>query len=78
MKADIEEAVANAEETVGFQIPKDVADAVLDYAKRKCTVCRHPDSYLPLLYENELTDYYMWKAINMRGAKTNGVFARLP
>ena len=28
---------------------------------------RKPDSYLPLLYENELTDYYMRLEINVRG-----------
>lgn len=34
--------------------------------KNTC-ISHKPDSYLPLLYENELTDYYMRLEINVRG-----------
>ena len=40
---------------------------MLTYAKRKCELNHKPDEYLPLLYENELTDYFMRLAINLRG-----------
>ena len=65
--ANLEIAREEAEEMLGFSIPDEVADEVLAYAKRKCSVCGKPASYLPLLYENELTDYFMRLAINLRG-----------
>lgn len=65
--SEIEEARAAAEETLGFSIPEDVAAEVLTYARRKCSEIGKPDSYLPLLYENELTDYYMRLAVNLKG-----------
>ena len=43
-----------AEETLGFRIPE---------------VAGEPESYLPLLYESELTDHYMRLAINQKGEK---------
>ena len=67
----IREARKAAEKTLGFSVPDEVADEVLAYAKRKCSVSGKPDSYLPLLYENELTDYFMRKAINLRGGKNH-------
>lgn len=65
--SQIESARAAAEETLGFPIPDDTADEILAYAKRKCSVAGKPESYLPLLYENELTDHFMRLAINLRG-----------
>lgn len=56
-----------AERSLGFTIDDDVADRVLAYAKRKCELNHKPDSYLPLLYKNELTDYFMRLAITARG-----------
>lgn len=64
---ELEEARARAENTLGFKIPDEVAEEVLSYAERKCAVVRKPKSYLPLLYENELTDYFMRLAINLKG-----------
>lgn len=65
--SQIEEARTAAEETLGFFIPDGIADDVLIYARRKCSVIGKPESYLPLLYENELTDYFMRLAVNLRG-----------
>ena len=58
-----------AEETLGFRIPEVVATSVLWYARRKCELAGQPESYLPLLYETELTDHYMRMAINQKGEK---------
>lgn len=58
-----------AEETLGFRIPEVVATSILWYARRKCELAGEPESYLPLLYETELTDYYMRLAINLKGEK---------
>ncbi len=57
----------SAERALGFSIDDDVADEVLAYAKRKCELNHKPNEYLPLLYENELTDYFMRLQINLRG-----------
>ncbi len=67
MAGTVGAARAAAEKALGFHIPDNIAEEVLDYAKRKCEQNRKPDSYLPLLYENELTDYFMRLAINLRG-----------
>lgn len=72
----INEARKAAEITLGFPIPEEVADEVLAFAKRKCTVSGQPDSYLPLLYENELTDFFMRAAINQRGGMNRVYGAR--
>lgn len=58
-----------AEAKLGFTIPDEVADKVLAYAKRKCSVNGKPESYLPLLFQNELADHFMRLAINMRGGQ---------
>lgn len=67
MNAELSVAKESAERTLGFCIPDHIAEEVLAYAKRKCELNRKPDSYLPLLYENDLTDYFMRLAINLRG-----------
>ena len=60
MSADkLAEARQAAETSLGFKIPDVVATSVLWYARRKCELAEQPESYLPLLYETELTDYYM-------------------
>ena len=64
---EILKARESAERTLGFVIDDETAEEVLAYAKRKCELNHKPDEYLPLLYENELTDYFMRLAINLRG-----------
>ena len=64
----LNEAKVSAEISLGFKIPDDTAKSILDYAKRKFGIIRQrenlPDTYLALLYENEITDHYMRKVIN--------------
>ncbi len=67
MEYEILKARESAERTLGFDIDDETAEEVLDYAKRKCELNHKPNEYLPLLYENELTDYFMRLAINLRG-----------
>lgn len=64
---EIAEARASVEKKFGIQIPDEVADEVLRHARRKCELNGKPDSYLPLLYENELADYFMRLVINLKG-----------
>ena len=66
---EIRAAKEAAEADLGFNIPDEVADEVLAYAKRKCTVIGKPESYLPLLFQNELADHFMRLAINLRGGQ---------
>lgn len=58
------EAKKLVEHRIGFDIPEDVADQILDYSRRKCAFTKQPGDYLPLLYENELMDYYVRRAVN--------------
>ena len=67
MEYEILKARVAAEDTLGFAIDDEIADEVLAHSKRKCELNRKPESYLPLLYENELTDHYMRLAITLRG-----------
>ena len=71
MAESIASARVAAEIKLGFCIPDNIAEEVLAYAKRKCELNSKPESYLPLLYENELTDFYMRLAINLRGGMSN-------
>ena len=52
---------------IGGKIPDAVASEVLDYAKRKCMATGKPSSYLPILYEDELLDFFRRTQINMMG-----------
>lgn len=63
----IRDVRALAEKKLGFRMPDEVADEVLRYAKQKCELNGKSDSYLLLLYENELTDYFMRLVINLKG-----------
>ena len=67
MAETVNAARAAAEKKLGFLISEEIAEEVLEHSKRKSALNNKPDSYLPLLYENELTDYYMRLAINLRG-----------
>lgn len=71
MNAELSIAREAAERTLSICIPDEIAEEVLAYAKRKCELNRKPDSYLPLLYENELTDYFTRLAINLRGGMSH-------
>lgn len=68
---ELAKAKMAAEDELGFEIPDEVAGKVLDYSVRKCVVNGKGSDYLPILYENELRDYYMRLAINLKGAMVN-------
>lgn len=65
---ELAKAKMAAEERLGFEIPEDVAGEVLDYSVRKCEVNGKGMEYLPILFENELRDYYTRLTINLKGA----------
>ena len=65
---DLEKAKNAAEKKMGIEIDDEVAKSVLAYAARKCAVIRNGLDYLPILYENELCDFYTRTAINLKGA----------
>lgn len=62
------EALEAAETKLGIKIPDAIWIEVLGYSVRKLEYIKKPDSYLPILFENELTDYFSRAAINLRGA----------
>lgn len=65
----IQQAIKNAEKTLGFSIDKETADEVLQYSKRKCHIQGQDKSYLPILFENELTDYFFRLAITINSER---------
>ncbi len=66
----IEEQVAAK---LGVKLPAETAKEVLEYTMRKLEVIGRPESYLPVLYENELRDYFMRAAINLKGERRSCV-----
>ena len=44
----------------------EIAD-VLNYTCRKCRAVGKPDDYIPVLFENELSDYALRKNISAKG-----------
>lgn len=60
-------AIESAERKLNKQIPEMVWLDVLFHSMRKCVVAGKDESYLPILFENELHDYYMRQEINERG-----------
>lgn len=67
----VEEARKSAEAQLGFEIPDEVADEVMAFSKRKCELNGKGESYLPLLYVDELKQYYFRMAINLMGGMKN-------
>ena len=53
-----------AEAVLGFNVPDSVVEDMLDYSVEKLRYIRqrqpeYKDTYLPVLFENEIRDYYM-------------------
>lgn len=63
----IVEAIESAEKELGVQIPEGVWLEVLSQSFRKLEYIQKPVDYLPVLFRNELTDYYTRMEINMKG-----------
>lgn len=68
MAEKIFEAIYAAEKRLGRQIPAGVWFEVLCYSYRKLDYIKKPIEYLPILFQNELTDYYTRMEINLKGA----------
>ena len=67
MNEEIKRAIEAAEQLIGFRVPAlELAD-IMDYCKRKLVYIRKDESYLPLLLETEICDYYARQAINLMG-----------
>ena len=67
MNEEIKRAINAAEKHIGFQVPDFELENIMAYCKRKLAYICRDESYLPLLLETEIVDYYMAMAINLRG-----------
>lgn len=67
MANEIVKAIEAAEAEMGRIIPEGVWVEVLGYSMRKLETIKKPMDYLPILFRNELTDYYARLEINLRG-----------
>lgn len=67
MANEIVEAVESAERELGQMIPNGIVAEVLGHSMRKLEVIKKPAEYLPILFKNELTDYYTRLEINLKG-----------
>ena len=72
----IAEARRSAEEKIGRKVDDFNAEKTLEYAKMKLMANGMPEEYLPILYENELLDWYTRLTINLRGAIQGGTDSR--
>lgn len=60
-------ALEAAEKELGRRIPEDVWVEVLIYSQQKLVYIKKPIDYLPILFQNELTDFYARLEINLKG-----------
>ena len=75
LNTKLEQARKNAEEAIGFTLPDSVADYILAYTIRKFYLITKkedkPEGYLAILYQNEIKDYCMRKAISFLSENCN-------
>ena len=69
MNEEIKRAINAAEEHLGIRVPAFELENIMAYCKRKLAYIRKDESYLPLLLETEIVDYYARMAINLRGCE---------
>ncbi|MBR3973054.1 MAG: hypothetical protein IKJ99_03770 [Oscillospiraceae bacterium] len=67
MTRKIVDAVEDAEKKLGTRIPEGVWLEVLKDSYRKLDQIHRPVEYLPVLFRNELADYYSRLDINLKG-----------
>ena len=67
MNEEIKRAISAAEELIGFKVMDYELDNIMAYCKRKLAYIKRDESYLPLLLETEIVDYFTAMAINLRG-----------
>lgn len=60
-------AIEATEKELGILIPEDVWVEVLIYSHRKLEHIKKPLEYLPILFRNELADFYARLEINLKG-----------
>lgn len=60
-------ALEAAEKELGCRIPEDVWVEVLIYSQQKLAYIKKPIDYLPILFQNELTDFCARLEINLKG-----------
>lgn len=71
MTEQIVGAIEAAERELGIRIPDDVWVEVLGYSYQKLEYIKKPAEYLPILFQNELTDFYARLEINLKGVANN-------
>lgn len=64
---EIRKALRTAEAMTGWTFSADDAYLILKHSERKAALCGKDDSYIPLLYENELVDFVMREKVNRAG-----------
>lgn len=67
MNEEIKRAINAAEELIGFKVMDYELENIMSYCKRKLAYIQRDESYLPLLLETEIVDYFTAMAINLRG-----------
>lgn len=67
MNEEIKRAINAAEKQIGFKVLDFELENIMAYCKRKLAYIRKDESYLPLLLETEIVDYFTAMAINLRG-----------
>lgn len=60
--------VKKVQEETGYEFSFDEMTDILLYTRRKCEVNGKGEDYIPILFENELSDYLMRREINRMGA----------
>lgn len=66
---EIQEIVFRVEEKLGWEFSLEEIDGVLKHTIRKVVLNHKEESYVPILFENELRDSAMREAINYMGRK---------
>lgn len=65
------EAVMVAEIKTGTQFSERTVQDILQHSCRKLRIIKKDLDYLPILFENELTDHVMREQVTMKGAVVN-------
>lgn len=65
------EIVEKVEKKTNFTFAEEDVYKIIAHVFRKCQLNRKDDSYVPILFENELYDFIMRLRINEKGATTN-------
>lgn len=57
-------AISIVQDKLGFEISNEVIVDVFNYTARKLSLIGKDDSYFPVLFENELYNYFTRMAVN--------------